>query len=1305
MKLQAISILITLLIITAFPGTGFSNDPAEDTPWPIGFNAGEMNISRTLMNSYGDLNGSWLYSVFHAGIDIDATTGSLGCDEVRCVDGGYATIVDWNDIPGTEDEIEWIVIICDELGGTVQNGWSYGHLTEPSFSPYQYVAEGALIGYMHDSVSTPHVHFMWTDWDENEWSYCNPLKYLDPSPTFEDNFVWTFNPDNNDPPFDHFFLENMSYSAWENLTVVETQNLMLDPASLSGNVDFFFGVSLRGDGMPFGGGVGRDDLTSQKIKYDVVRELATGTEILDTRHVFDFDCELNATPGFDSRAQMLYFRHSMDALQFGNDALAYCLTNSNSSEEWDGINNISERYWYTNRIVVSALDTENPVLAKYPDGLYRLDVLCYSFDEGYTFPASVDGVELHNFCPALKEVLVIDSSTDGTYYRAIWEPDASGLLAELNVVSDQPIPAGTELEVILIFTEEMNTETGSVSASLGTSSVSNGNWTSSTVSNDTWTGEVTMPSGSMDETFVLSVSASDTDDNDLMDPEGAGTVPGPSSDTHHSVRLGSGIVLDWSVSVNAPILSSPKLADIDGDGILDVIVQSTDGYVDVLDGSGTSLSGWPVSGGWGSGNPDVKASPAIVNLAGTPSSSPEILAVHPSGCNGFTSSGTTISGWSGINGSEYEWHVMSSPVAGDFSNDGDYEYVLGRQHGSSSSNSTVFYGQEGNGVSIWSKDWGISESLSSTPSICDVDNDGDLEVLAVTDYFNIWVPPVDECGTLYCLDATTGAEEWSYYPVGVFIWGAIATGNLDSDPQMEVIVSSSSGGSVTMVLDGISETPQYSNPTGNVYAGASIGDVDGDGDPDVVVSSGSSLGILHCWDGATGVYLPGFPLSLGTFTRTGVSLGDIDGDGYNEMVLAGIDGKLHAINHDGTEVGGFPVTVSSTALSGQPALGDIDNDGRLEIIFAEQNNSVIHCYEMGENSAYTTLPWPQFQHDAMNTGCFETDISIPAPPTDFDGDGGTSGFYFTANLSWTMSVNDPNFEPLPTPPADVIAYRIYRMIPQISANPIELIATVSAGVESYTDVIPMTGFLPPAICYYATAWDGVNESEETDWVKIPVFGLDNIAAGCPVREIIHSDAIPVSSTHSAILNGTSSIVDLEHRNGCRILTDGEYDAAYIPSGSSDCIEIDLGDICTVRDVNVIRDDISLTNSPRYELSVDGRTFADIDTGRARYIRVYSVAGASEIEVSGSFGEETSALIDIQRGTSGEYRIAAVEAGSPFAVSVFDLSGRSIWQNTSSTGEILWNRCSSSGGIVPAGIYLIMVESDDMETFTAKVVVR
>jgi|GEM_PF-4915574 hypothetical protein len=52
-----------------------------------------------------------------------------------------------------------------------------------------------------------------------------------------------------------------------------------------------------------------------------------------------------------------------------------------------------------------------------------------------------------------------------------------------------------------------------------------------------------------------------------------------------------------------------------------------------------------------------------------------------------------------------------------------------------------------------------------------------------------------------------------------------------------------------------------------------------------------------------------------------------------------------------------------------------------------------------------------------------------------------------------------------------------------------------------------------------------------------------------------------------------------------------------------------------------------------------------------------------------------------------------------------VTGRSVWNGSSSTGEVLWNQCSSSGSAVPNGVYLIMVESENLDTYTSKVVVR
>ncbi|MCK5787143.1 MAG: T9SS type A sorting domain-containing protein, partial [Candidatus Sabulitectum sp.] len=787
------------------------------------------------------------------------------------------------------------------------------------------------------------------------------------------------------------------------------------------------------------------------------------------------------------------------------------------------------------------------------------------------------------------------------------------------------------------------------------------------------------------------------DGSHLMDPEGTGTVPGPTRDTHHSLLVGFETGLEWTVSVHGTVFGSPKLADLDLDGDLDVIIQSADGWVDVLGDDGSSIPGWPVDGGWISG-PDVMASPSIVDL--TASSTPEILAVHPYGCNAFESSGLPASPWmSNWGGGLVYYPAWSSPVASDLDNNGDFELVLGRQNITLGSNPISLYIRDTDGSLIKYKLWDMEESVTATPSICDVDENGSLEVIAVTDLTEFF-PGLDGYGTVYCFNPITGDELWSKYVGGVYITGAISTGKILADETVGVVVGAHTGSNSIKVLNGTTGNLAYSPlaTAGGIQAGTSIADVNGDGHLDIVASSVG--GYLYCWRGDTGEDNPGFPVNLGAFTDDGVSIGDVDGDGMLELVLAGSDGKLHAINHDGTSTSGFPITVSScNDLSGQPAIGDIDGDGRLEIVFSEENNSVLHCYEMGDNSAYNYLPWPQFQHDAQNTGYFPTDITPPAEPTSFEGDGELTGDIFTVDLTWTVSVNDPS-STAPQQPTDVVSYRIYRKIPP---RPIEQIATLPAGTSAYTDVITFTSFpYPSVVAYFASAWDGVNESDFTPVTKVLTGSLENIALGCPAREIFHSTSIRTSQNLTV---ACSYFSDRGQINSCRTLTDGEYDAVYSPSSSSNCVEIDLGGMFTINDVVVMGTDQALCETPLYELSRDGRNFSHIDSGRARYVRVYSSAGATEIEVLGLSYQETSTQVEVRRSNSEGYRIVAIEEGSPITATVFDLSGRSVWRGSSSTGEILWNRSNSSGNSVPSGVYLIMVESDDMETVTAKVVVR
>jgi hypothetical protein len=108
---------------------------------------------------------------------------------------------------------------------------------------------------------------------------------------------------------------------------------------------------------------------------------------------------------------------------------------------------------------------------------------------------------------------------------------------------------------------------------------------------------------------------------------------------------------------------------------------------------------------------------------------------------------------------------------------------------------------------------------------------------------------------------------------------------------------------------------------------------------DVVVLSGN--GEIYAWD-VDGNALTGFPVFVGDI-KSAPALGDIDGDGYLEILFCG-DNKLYAYNYNGTPATDFPVTIDRTESVGSiysaPVLADLDGDGKTEILFGLKDGRI-----------------------------------------------------------------------------------------------------------------------------------------------------------------------------------------------------------------------------------------------------------------------------------------------------------------------------------------------------------------------------
>ncbi len=71
-----------------------------------------------------------------------------------------------------------------------------------------------------------------------------------------------------------------------------------------------------------------------------------------------------------------------------------------------------------------------------------------------------------------------------------------------------------------------------------------------------------------------------------------------------------------------------------------------------------------------------------------------------------------------------------------------------------------------------------------------------------------------------------------------------------------------------------------------------------------------------------------------------VAVGNLDADATSEIVFGTIKGWLHAIEHDGTPLPGFPILVATEGILSTPVIADIDDDDEIDITFVAGNGRV-----------------------------------------------------------------------------------------------------------------------------------------------------------------------------------------------------------------------------------------------------------------------------------------------------------------------------------------------------------------------------
>ncbi len=316
-------------------------------------------------------------------------------------------------------------------------------------------------------------------------------------------------------------------------------------------------------------------------------------------------------------------------------------------------------------------------------------------------------------------------------------------------------------------------------------------------------------------------------------------------------------------------------------------------------------------------------------------------------------------------------HIKGAVLANmDNSSDGSLEIVI-RADGNS--NGLL---PDGNKIQVLDNKGDLLHSIEIAPNysaiaVADLDGDNDREIIAgASDGIYIW----HHNGTPYTANPVYGNS-------GYLLYSSPVVCDLDRNGKKDIILAGlkkpGSGnpteGMIFVIRQDNTAAQGWSLMQGwgtaqtfpvaplNLSQEVSVGDLYGDGYVEVI-----TLGedVIKIWDSngtlISSTSLPGISGVLNTPV-----LADVDGDDTIEILaISQAEGKLYAINPDGTSTLGFPLRTDNTFRRISPCVADVDNNGKSEIIVSAVNK----VYMWETNSNPDRIEWGSERYDLQNTG-------------------------------------------------------------------------------------------------------------------------------------------------------------------------------------------------------------------------------------------------------------------------------------------------------------------------------------------------
>ncbi|HET6349927.1 MAG TPA: C25 family cysteine peptidase [Candidatus Krumholzibacteria bacterium] len=422
--------------------------------------------------------------------------------------------------------------------------------------------------------------------------------------------------------------------------------------------------------------------------------------------------------------------------------------------------------------------------------------------------------------------------------------------------------------------------------------------------------------------------------------------------------------------------NSPAVGDIDGYGKLEVVVGNDKLYAwhdngdEVLDGDQKGITWGPIS----SEGTDFVGPAALADLDGVPGFEIAAAAYTSKQVFCFKGDGTVMPGWP----QDTVDMVRASVVIGDIDGDGSPEIIAVDQD-------AYLYAWHVDGTEVIDGDAnpltnGVFKRLPDTnqwqyqtPALADIDNDGKEEIIIPTQDMKVYV-----------LNEVGGNEPGWPFQLNNYAGGGVAVGDIDNNGQLDITFTTRSSGEIYALRpDGSQLWQTWINTNLFFNPSPALADLTGDGKLETIIPASNGRLYAIQYDGSEA---PGWPVyySTKTYTESSPVVADVNGDGSVDVLLGDEDRFINAWSSTGVPLAGFPL-VMKDAVRGTPCITDLNKDGLVDIVGVGYDKTV-YVWSLSTPYNPALAPWPMYHGNVLRNGRYGTFVATgvgdtPAAPS------------------------------------------------------------------------------------------------------------------------------------------------------------------------------------------------------------------------------------------------------------------------------------------------------------------------------------